>query len=87
MRFRRNSTTTVARSRSTFVVQFHEIHKARKLTPAITDRLWTVEDIVALVEAAEPKPWQAWTYKSGRPHDRTRDEIGSAIAGDRIHAG
>jgi hypothetical protein len=31
--------------------------------PAITDRLWTVEDIIALVEAAEPKPWQAWTVR------------------------
>jgi hypothetical protein len=42
---------------------FTKIHKAHKLTPAITDRLWTVEDIVALVEAAEPKPWQCGPYK------------------------
>jgi hypothetical protein len=42
---------------------FTKIHKAHKLTPAITDRLWTVEDIVALVEAAEPKPWQGGPYK------------------------
>jgi hypothetical protein len=37
-----------------------KIHKAHKLTPAmaseITDKLWSVEDIVALVEASEPKP-------------------------------
>jgi hypothetical protein len=36
------------------------LHKAHKLTPAvaagITDRLWSVEDIVVLLEASEPKP-------------------------------
>jgi hypothetical protein len=38
---------------------FVKIHKAHRLTPTmaaeITDKLWSVEDIVALVEAAEPK--------------------------------
>ena len=46
---------------------FTKIHKAHKLTPAmaagIADRLWSVEDIVALVEAAEPKPGKRGPYK------------------------
>ena len=44
-----------------------KIHKAHKLTPAmaagITDKLWSVEDIVALVEASEPKPSKCGPYK------------------------
>jgi hypothetical protein len=43
------------------------LHKAHKLTPAmaagITDKLWSVEDIVALVEAREPKPAKRGPYK------------------------
>jgi hypothetical protein len=34
------------------------VHKAHKFTPAmagITDELWSVEDLVALVEASEPR--------------------------------
>jgi hypothetical protein len=46
---------------------FTKIHKAHKLTPAmaagITDKLWSVEDIVALVEASEPKPGKRGPYK------------------------
>src|SRR5262245_11952448 len=46
---------------------FVKIHKAHKLTPAmaagITDKLWSVEDIVALVEASEPKPRKRGPYK------------------------
>jgi hypothetical protein len=54
------------------VVQFREnpqgtIHKAHKLTPAMaagmTDKLWSVEDIVALVEASKPKPGKRGPYK------------------------
>jgi hypothetical protein len=44
---------------------FVKIHKAHKLTPAmaaeITDKLWSVEDIVAL--ASEPKPGKRGPYK------------------------
>jgi len=44
-----------------------KIHKAHRLTPAmaagITDKLWSVEDIVALVEASEPKPGRRGPYK------------------------
>jgi hypothetical protein len=32
------------------------------MAAGITDKLWSVEDIVALVEASEP-PRQAWAYK------------------------
>jgi hypothetical protein len=46
---------------------FVKLHKAHKLTPAmaarITDKLWSVEDIVALIEASEPKPGKRGPYK------------------------
>jgi IS1 family transposase len=46
---------------------FVKLHKAHKLTPAmaagITDKLWSIEDIVALVEASEPKPGKRGPYK------------------------
>jgi hypothetical protein len=46
---------------------FVKIHKAHKLTPAmaagITDKLWSVEDIVALIEDSEPKPGKRGPYK------------------------
>jgi hypothetical protein len=42
-------------------------HKAHKLSPAmaagVTDRLWSMEDIAALVEAAAPKPAPRRPYK------------------------
>jgi IS1 family transposase len=46
---------------------FVKLHKAHRLTPAmaagITDKLWSVEDIVALVDAAERKPGKRGPYK------------------------
>jgi hypothetical protein len=40
---------------------------AHRLTPAmaagITDKLWSVEDMVALVEASEPKSGKRGPYK------------------------
>src|SRR5258706_11993989 len=46
---------------------FVKIHKAHRLTPAmaagITDKLWSIEDIVALVEASEPKPGKRGPYR------------------------
>jgi IS1 family transposase len=46
---------------------FVKLHKAHKLTPAmaagITDKLWSIEDVVALVEASEPKPGKRGPYR------------------------
>jgi len=54
------------------VYNFVKIHKAHRLTPAmaagITDKLWSVNDIVALVEASEPKPGKRGRTKSARPN-------------------
>lgn len=42
-------------------------HKTLRVTPAmaagITDRLWEVSAIVALLEAAEPKPGKRGPYR------------------------
>ena len=46
---------------------FVRIHKTLRVTPAmaagLTDRLWNMEDIAELVEAAAPKPGRPATYK------------------------
>ena len=46
---------------------FVRIHKTLRVTPAmaadVSDRLWEVSDIVALLEAAEPKPGKRGSYK------------------------
>jgi hypothetical protein len=46
---------------------FVRIHKTLRVTPAmaagVTDRLWEVSDIVALLEVAEPKPGKRGPYK------------------------
>lgn len=46
---------------------FGRIHKTLRVTPAmaagVTDRLWEIDDIVALVEAAEPVPGKRGPYK------------------------
>ena len=46
---------------------FCRIHKSLKVTPAmqagLTDRVWSMEDIVALIDAAAPKPGRPATYK------------------------
>jgi IS1 family transposase len=46
---------------------FVRIHKTLRVTPAmaagVTDRLWEVSDIVALLEAAEPKQGKRGPYK------------------------
>lgn len=45
---------------------FCRIHRTLKVTPAmaagVTDRLWDIEDIVAVIEAAEPMPKQRGPY-------------------------
>lgn len=46
---------------------FCRIHKSLKVTPAmqagLTDRLWGMEDVVAQIDAAAPKPGRPKTYK------------------------
>lgn len=46
---------------------FCRTHKAHKLSPAtaagVTDHLWSMEDIAALVEARAPKPGKRGPYK------------------------
>ena len=46
---------------------FVRIHKTLRVTPAmaagLTDKLWSMEDIAELVEAAAPKPGRPATYK------------------------
>ena len=51
---------------------FCRVHKTLKTTPAVAakvaDRVWTVADVVALVEAADSKPGPRGPYKK---HART----------------
>jgi hypothetical protein len=46
---------------------FCRIHKSLRVTPAmaagIADRLWSIEDIAELVEAAAPKPGPRGPYR------------------------
>ncbi len=46
---------------------FVRIHQSLRVTPAmaagVTDRLWEISDIVALVEAAKAKPAKRGPYK------------------------
>src|SRR5207249_4545155 len=50
---------------------FVRIHKTLKVTPAmeagLTDRLWSMEDIVALIDAREVAPKKRGPYKPRRP--------------------
>lgn len=46
---------------------FTRIHKTLKVSPAmaagITDRLWSMEDIVAAIDARSPQPGKRGPYK------------------------
>src|SRR5215217_3232782 len=50
---------------------FVRIHKSRRITPAmaagITGRLWSMEDVVALLDAREAPPAKRGTYKPRAP--------------------
>jgi hypothetical protein len=58
-----------AQSAALFMTYYNSvrIHKTLRVTPAlaagVTDRLWEVSDIVALLEASEPKPGKHGPYK------------------------
>jgi hypothetical protein len=60
-----------ARSLSFVFYNFVKTHKAHKLSPAmaagVADRLWSMEDIVALIDARAPKPGKRGPYKKPRP--------------------
>ncbi|WP_421935891.1 IS1 family transposase [Phenylobacterium sp.] len=49
---------------------FVRIHKTLRMTPAmaagVTDRLWEMADLVAIVAAAEPKPGKRGPYKKAQ---------------------
>ncbi|MDZ4762467.1 MAG: IS1 family transposase [Alphaproteobacteria bacterium] len=49
---------------------FIRIHKTLRMTPAmaagVTDKLWSLEDFVALIDARAPKPGRPATYKKAR---------------------
>ena len=50
---------------------FVRVHKSLRVSPAmaagISDRLWSMEDLAALVEAADAKPGKRGPYKSKLP--------------------
>ena len=50
---------------------FVRIHKTLRVTPAmaanVSDRLWSIEDIVALMDATEGKPKRRGPYKPRQP--------------------
>jgi hypothetical protein len=48
---------------------FARIHKTLRMTPAmaagVSDRLWSMEDVVALIDLRAPKPAKRGPYKKG----------------------
>ncbi len=57
---------------------FVRIHKTLRMTPAmaagLSDRLWSIEDIVVLVDAREPPPKKRGPYKPRRPQTELKAE-------------
>ncbi len=53
---------------------FVRVHKSLRVSPAmaagISDRLWSMEDLAALVEAADAKPGKRGTYRKGSPETK-----------------
>ena len=52
---------------------FVKVHQTLRVTPAmaagLTDRLWDIEDLVALVDAKEPAPKKRGPYKKRQPEN------------------
>jgi hypothetical protein len=50
---------------------FVRIHKTPRITPAmaagVEDRLWSMDDVAAPIDAAEPAPARRGPYKPQRP--------------------
>jgi hypothetical protein len=50
---------------------FVRMHKTLKMTPAmaagVSDRLWSIEDVVALLDAREAPPAKRGSYKPRQP--------------------
>lgn len=50
---------------------FVKLHKKHRTSPAmaagVSDRLWSMEDVAALVDAAAPKPGKRGPYKRRGP--------------------
>ena len=68
---RRSSRTTPTWLRSTRLwYNFVRVHKSLRVSPAmaagISDRLWSMEDLAGLVEAADVKPGKRGSYKKVR---------------------
>ena len=63
---------------------FVRTHKAHKLSPAmaagVRDRLWSIEDIVALVDAPAPKPGRRGPRQKGRA-----DSLKNVVRTVRVH--
>jgi hypothetical protein len=57
----------LCRARFCLFYNFVWMHKTLRMTPAmaagISGRLWSMEDIVALIDAAAPKPGPRGPYK------------------------
>lgn len=53
---------------------FVRIHKTLRITPAmaagVTDRLWSMEEIVALIDAREGPPKKRGPYKKKPPNPK-----------------
>jgi hypothetical protein len=51
----------------TVFYSFVRIHKTLRITPAmaagLTDRVWGMEDVIALMDAVAPKPGRPKSYK------------------------
>ena len=50
-----------------YIHNLTRIHKTQRVTPAmaagLTDRLWTMEEIIGMMDAVAPKPGRRKTYK------------------------
>jgi hypothetical protein len=71
MRSARKSTTIATLALYFVFYNFARRHQTLRVSPAmaagVSDRLWSVEDIVALIDAAETEPKKRGPYKPRQP--------------------